>query len=166
MIRLFFKRRGRRSRLEIAYAISLPAWLYTLLGNNISSGSPDVTSSCLMIQLFLTFAAFIMTVDKAERAQLFGTLLLLGAICLCVKLNTLGMVAGVWGVAMIFLILEKDILLVPEHQSTGRSCRRCVLDRMLGLSGSAYKRLSALSIASDRGLCCMEDEGKRRGPVP
>ena len=42
----------------------LPAWLYTLLGNNISSGSPDVTSSCLMIHLFLTFAAFIMTVDK------------------------------------------------------------------------------------------------------
>ena len=100
LIRLFFKRRGRRSRLEIAYAISLPAWLYTLLGNNISSGSPDVTSSCLMIHLFLTFAAFIMTVDKAERAQLFGALLALGAVGLCVKLNTLGMVAGVCGVAI------------------------------------------------------------------
>ena len=119
LIRLFFKRRGRRSRLEIAYAISLPAWLYTLLGNNISSGSPDVTSSCLMIQLFLTFAAFIMTVDKAERAQLFGTLLLLGAICLCVKLNTLGMVAGVCGVAMIFLILEKDISCFRSTRALG-----------------------------------------------
>ena len=109
LLRLFFKRRRRRSRLEIAYAISLPAWLYMLLGNNISSGSPDVTSSCLMIQLFLTFAAFIMTADKPERAELFGTLLLLGAICLCVKLNTLGMVAGVWGVATFLLVLEKDI---------------------------------------------------------
>ena len=119
LIRLFFKRRGRRSWLEIAYAISLPAWLYTLLGNNISSGSPDVTSSCLMIQLFLTFAAFIMTVDKAERTQLFGALLLLGAICLCVKLNTLGMVAGVWGVAMIFLILEKDISWLRSTRALG-----------------------------------------------
>ena len=110
LLRLFSKRaRRRRSRLEIAYAISLPAWIYTLLGNNISSGSPDVISSCLIIHLFLTFAAFIMTVDKAERAQLFGALLLLGAICLCIKLNTLGIVAGVCGVAILFLILEKDI---------------------------------------------------------
>ena len=70
LIRLFFRRRSRRSHLEIAYAISLPAWLYTLLGNNISSGSPDVTSSCLMIHLFLTFAAFIMTADKTERAAI------------------------------------------------------------------------------------------------
>ena len=147
LIRLFFKRRGRRSRLEIAYAISA-AWLYTLLGNNISSGSPDVTSSCLMIQLFLTFAAFIMTVDKAERAQLFGTLLLLGAICLCVKLNTLGMVAGVWGVAMIFLILEKDISWFRSTRALGGAAA-AVFHRMLGLSGGAYKRLSALSIESD-----------------
>ena len=93
----------------MAYAISLPAWIYTLLGNNISSGSPDVTSSCLMIHLFLTFAAFIMTADMTERIQLFGALLLLGAVCLCVKLNTLGMVAGVCGVAVLFLVLEKDI---------------------------------------------------------
>ena len=57
LIRLFAKRRGDDRRLEMAYAISLPAWIYTLLGNNISSGSPDVASSCLMIHLFLTFAA-------------------------------------------------------------------------------------------------------------
>ena len=109
LIRLFFRRRSRRSHLAIAYAISLPVWLYTLLGNNISSGSPDVTSSCLMIHLFLTFAAFIMTADKTKRAELFGTLLFLGAICLSVKLNTLGMVVGVCGVAALFLLLEKDI---------------------------------------------------------
>ena len=108
-IRLFCRRRARRSNLEMAYAISLPAWIYTLLGNNISSGSPDVTSSCLMIHFFLTFAAFIMTVDKAERAQLLGALLVLGAASLCVKLNTLGIVAGACGVAILFLVLEKDI---------------------------------------------------------
>ena len=108
LIRLFFRRRSRRSRLEIAYAISLPAWLYTLLGNNMSSGSPDVASFCLMIHLFLTFAAFVMTADKTERIQLFGGLLLLGAVCLSVKLNTLGLVVGVWGVAALFLALEKD----------------------------------------------------------
>jgi hypothetical protein len=93
----------------VAYAISLPAWLYTLLGNNISSGSPDVASYCLMTHLFLTFAALIMTVDKTERVQLFGALLLIGAICLSIKLNTLGIVAGVCGVAVVFLVLEKDI---------------------------------------------------------
>ena len=87
LTRLFFKRRRQRSRLEIAYAISLPAWLYTLLGNNISSGSPDVTSSCLMIHLFLTFAAFVMTADKLERARLFGDPWLLSAICLCLSLT-------------------------------------------------------------------------------
>ena len=106
MISLSAARRVRRSRLEIAYAISLPAWIYTLLGNNISSGSPDVTSSCLIIHLFLTFAAFIMTrTRRRERdcLELVGA----GAVSLCAKLNTLGMVAGVCGVAMLFLVLEK-----------------------------------------------------------
>jgi hypothetical protein len=50
-----------------------------------------------------------MTVDKTERVQLFGALLLIGAVCLSVKLNTLGIVAGVCGVAVLFLVLEKDI---------------------------------------------------------
>ena len=110
LIRVFVRRGRRRSPLEIAYAISLPAWIYTLLGNNISSGSPDVTSSCLMIHLFLAFAAFIMTADKVERAGMFGDLWVLSAVCLCIKLNTLGIVAGVLGIAGVFLILEKDFV--------------------------------------------------------
>lgn len=109
LLRLVVTRRAQRSPLEIAYAISLPAWIYTLLGNNISSGSPDVTSSCLLIHLFLAFAAFIMTADRLERARLFGDLWLLGAVCICVKLNTLGMVVGIWSAAALFLILEKDV---------------------------------------------------------
>jgi len=108
LIRLLLRRRSQRSPLEIAYAISLPAWIYTLLANNISSGSPDVTSSCLMIHLFLAFAALVMTSDKVERARMFGELWVLGAACLCVKLNTLGMVSSVWGTAALFLIFEKD----------------------------------------------------------
>jgi hypothetical protein len=109
LLRLIMARRAQRSPLEIVYAISFPAWIYTLLGNNISSGSPDVASSCLLIHLFLTFAAFIMTVDRLERARLCGDLWLLGAICICVKLNTLGMVGGIWSAAALFLILEKDV---------------------------------------------------------
>jgi hypothetical protein len=110
LLRLVMARRAHRSPLEIAYAISFPAWIYTLLGNNISSGSPDVASSCLLIHLFLAFAAFIMTVDRLERARLFGDLWLQGAICICVKLNTLGMVVGIWSATALFLILEKDVL--------------------------------------------------------
>ena len=107
-VRLMAARKVRRSPLEIAYAISLPAWIYTLLGNNISSGSPDVTSSCLLIHLFLTFAAFVMTADHLERARLFGDLWILSAICVCLKLNTLGMVVGICFMAVLFLILKRD----------------------------------------------------------
>ena len=107
-VRLLAARKVRRSPLEIAYAISLPAWIYTLLGNNISSGSPDVTSSCLLIHLFLTFAAFVMTADHLERARLFGDLWILSAICVCLKLNTLGMVVGICFMAVLFLIFERD----------------------------------------------------------
>jgi hypothetical protein len=107
-VRILAARKVRRSSLEIAYAVSLPAWIYTLLGNNMSSGSPDVTSSCLLIHLFLTFAAFLMTADRLERATLFGDLWILSAICVCLKLNTLGMVLGVCFMAVLFLFFERD----------------------------------------------------------
>jgi hypothetical protein len=107
-VRLLTARKVRRTPLEIAYAISMPAWIYTLLGNNISSGSPDVTSSCLLIHLFLSFAAFMMTTDHLARARLFGDLWILSAICVCFKLNTLGLVLGVCLMAVLFLILERD----------------------------------------------------------
>jgi hypothetical protein len=107
-VRLLAARKVRRSPLEVAYAISLPAWIYTLLGNNISSGSPDVTSSCLLIHLFLTFAAFVMTTDHVERARLFGDLWVPSAISVCLKLNTLGMVVGICFMAVLFLVFERD----------------------------------------------------------
>jgi hypothetical protein len=106
--RLLMAHKARRGSLEIAYAISLPAWIHTLVGNNISSSSPDVTSSCFLIHLFLAFAAFVMTPDHSERARLFGDLWILSAICVCLKLNTLGMVVGICFMAVLFLTFERD----------------------------------------------------------
>ena len=108
LIRVLSARRAQRSPLELAYAISLPAWIYTLLGNNISSGSPDVASSCFIIHLFVTFAAFVMSVDQREKARTFGDLWVLGAVCLCLKLSSLGVVAGIFIAAGLYLIIEKN----------------------------------------------------------
>ena len=107
LIRVLSARRAQRSPLELAYAISLPAWIYTLLGNNISSGSPDVASSCFIIHLFVTFAAFVMSADQLEKARRFGDLWVLGAVCLCLKLSSLGVVAGIFMAAGLYLIIEK-----------------------------------------------------------
>jgi hypothetical protein len=109
LARLLLVHQALRSRLEVAYAISLPAWIYTLLWNNIPSGSPDTTASCVMIHFFLVFAALIMSVDATERARLFGDLLVVAATCLCLKLNTLGLAAGVCLIAGLFLLLEKNV---------------------------------------------------------
>ena len=54
-----FVMRKRLEPIEKAYAISLPAWIYTLLINNISSNSPDIALACLQIHLFLCFASFL-----------------------------------------------------------------------------------------------------------
>jgi hypothetical protein len=109
LVRLLSARRAQRPPLELAYAVSMPAWIYTLLGNNISSGSPDVASSCFIIHFFLSFAAFVMSADRGEKARGFGDLWVLGAICLCLKLSSLGVVAGILIAAVLFLIIEKNI---------------------------------------------------------
>ena len=109
LIRLLSARRAQRSSLELAYAVSMPAWIYTLLGNNISSGSPDVASSCFIIHFFLSFAAFVMSADRVEKARTLGDLWVLGAVCLCLKLSSLGVVAGVLIAAVLFLLIDKNI---------------------------------------------------------
>ena len=63
-----FVLRRRLEPIEKAYAISLPAWIYTLLINNISSNSPDVDLACLEIHLFLCFASFL--VARGSKAVL------------------------------------------------------------------------------------------------
>ena len=81
--------------IEVAYAISLPAWIFTFLTGDSSSASPDCISACLMLHTFLVFAGFALQQDEERRAGL-GEIMLLGSICLCVKLNSLGLVAGIW----------------------------------------------------------------------
>jgi hypothetical protein len=81
--------------IEAAYAVSLPAWIFTFLTSDSSSASPDCMSACLMLHLFLVFAGFVLQRNEEGRAT-FGEIILLGAVCLCVKLNSLGLVIGIW----------------------------------------------------------------------
>jgi hypothetical protein len=96
----FLSNEGARP-VEIAYAISLPAWIFALIGGNVTSASPDCISSCLMIHLFLMFACFVVSGQEEEWNRGFGEVLAIGALCLCVKLNSLGFVSGIWTVATI-----------------------------------------------------------------
>ena len=91
-----FSIRKRLEPIEKAYAISLPAWIYTVLVNNISSNSPDIPSACLQIHLFLCFASFL-AAAKENQAILseFGELIFLGTLSLCVKLNSIFFVAAI-----------------------------------------------------------------------
>ena len=84
---LFLLRR-RLEPIEKAYAISLPAWMYTLLINNISGNSPDIALACLQIHIFLCFASFLAARgSQAVRLQL-SELIILSALSVCVKLNS------------------------------------------------------------------------------
>ena len=48
-----------------------------------------------MLHLFLMFACFVLTREQ-ERRDYLGEILFLGVLCLCIKLNSLGLVAGIW----------------------------------------------------------------------
>ena len=91
---LFLLRR-RLEPIETAYAISLPAWIYTLLINNISGNSPDVALACLQTHLFLCFASFLGAKGSpAVRLQL-TELIVLCALSVCVKLNSVFFAAAI-----------------------------------------------------------------------
>ena len=88
--------RKRLEPIEKAYAISLPAWIYTVLVNNVSSNSPDIPSACLQIHLFLCFASFLAAAKESQTIlSEFGELIVLGALSLCVKLNSIFFVAAI-----------------------------------------------------------------------
>ena len=88
--------RKRLEPIEKAYAISLPAWIYTLLVNNISSNSPDIPSACLQIHLFLCFASFLAAAKESQTIlSELGELIVLGSLSLCVKLNSIFFVAAI-----------------------------------------------------------------------
>jgi hypothetical protein len=82
--------------LTVAYACSLPVWVYTFLNENLSSGSPNLSLACVMIHLFLVFACLLFSPD--DQAGNVAELLVIGAACLCLKLTSLGFVFGLWAV--------------------------------------------------------------------
>ena len=70
IVRLLLKRlRGgeRAETIELAYAVSLPAWISTQANFSISSASPDCIISCLSIHFFLVFACFVVSAEERER---------------------------------------------------------------------------------------------------
>ena len=95
----------RAETIEVAYAISLPAWIFTFLTGDSSSASPDCISACLMLHTFLVFASFVLQRREEGPAGL-GEIILLGTLCFCVKLNSLGLVLGIW-IACGAIILQR-----------------------------------------------------------
>lgn len=106
-ISLFRKDDGIRP-IETAYAISLPAWIFVLLGSNISSASPGGVSFCLMLHFFLLFSCFIASRVDEERRRRLGEILFVGALCLCVNLNSLGLVAASLATISVTLLRMKE----------------------------------------------------------
>lgn len=54
-----------------------------------------------MIHLFLIFACIVVSDQEEEWNRGLGEVLAVGALCLCVKLNCLGLVAGIWTVTAV-----------------------------------------------------------------
>jgi hypothetical protein len=104
---LKFVRDDHAQPVEVAYAVSLPAWIFIFVGADTSSASPDSTSACLMLHFFLIFACFVLC-HEPERRDYLGEILFLGALCLCIKLNSLGLVAGIWALCIVMLLLRKQ----------------------------------------------------------
>ena len=90
-----FVMRKRLEPIEKAYAISLPAWIYTLLINNISSNSPDIALACLQIHLFLCFASFLAARGSKAILNQLSQIVVLSALSVCVKLNSIFFVAAI-----------------------------------------------------------------------
>jgi hypothetical protein len=95
--------------IETAYAISLPAWLFTLANAHISSASPDCIISCLCIHLFIVFAAFVASNDQQERVTHLSEIMLLGAACIVVKSICAGLILAVWGVCLAILVFRREL---------------------------------------------------------
>ncbi len=89
---------GSPRSITVAYACSLPVWIYAFLYENLSSGSPNLIVACVMIHLFLVFACFLFSPD--EQSENLGEILVIGAACLCLKLTSLGFVLSIWAIAV------------------------------------------------------------------
>ena len=143
-----------RADWEKAYLISLPAWIYTLLTVNISSNSPDIASACLQIHLYLCFASFLAETDERTRLSAFGTLLVLAALSLSIKLNSVFLVAMI---AVLALAVLLDSFRTGEPRPpTNSFCRASGCGHLLpmGLPGNRYVRVSILPVERAwRSLC-------------
>jgi hypothetical protein len=95
---------GSPRPVTVAYACSLPVWIYAFLNENISSGSPNLVLACAMIHLFLVFACFLFSPD--EQGANLGEVLVIGAACICLKLTSLGFVLSVWAIAAAVLVAQ------------------------------------------------------------
>lgn len=108
VILLFRKDAG--TPIEVAYGMSLPAWIFVLLGSNISGASPNSISFCLMLHFFLIFSCFIVSRVEEERLRRLGEILFVGALCLCVNLNSLGLAGGALAAVGVSLVRKKERL--------------------------------------------------------
>ena len=106
--------------IEMAYAISFPAWIFVLLRGNISSASPDSISFCLMLHFFIVFSCFIVSRSDEELRWRLGEILFLGALCLCVSLNSLGLVGGVLAVLWREDLSSKERLRLLQAKTASR----------------------------------------------
>lgn len=93
---------GSPRSITVAYACSLPVWIYAFLYENLSSGSPNLIVACVMIHLFLVFACFLFSPD--EQSENLGEILVIGTACLCLKLTSLGFVLSIWAIAVVVMI--------------------------------------------------------------
>ena len=160
-----FRKAPGSTPIEIAYAMSLPAWLFVLLGSNISGASPDGVSSCLMLHFFLIFACFIVSRSDEELCWRLGEILFLGALCLCVSLSSLGLVGGALAVVGVRLFRMRGKLQFFGQRRpvvmTSPLCGRLIdLDGSrrvaLGLPVFSFKRLGhagGLANAGQAGEC-------------
>jgi hypothetical protein len=92
--------------IEIAYAISLPAWLSILATFSNSSASPDRIIACLSIHFFLVFACYVASNEEREKTRSFGEIFPLGVLCLSVKSSSLGLVIGIFAATIALLLRE------------------------------------------------------------
>ncbi len=86
----------------VAYACSLPVWIYAFLNENLSSGSPNLIVACVMIHLFLLFACSLFSLEEQDKN--LAEVLVIGAACLCLKLTSLGFVLSIWAVTVAVLL--------------------------------------------------------------
>ena len=130
-----------------------------------SSASPDSISACLMLHTFLIFASFVLQRDEESRASL-GEIILLGSLCLCVKLNSLGLVVGIWlACAAILVQRQEGSLLLQRRIGVMAALSIIILATWVGrgvlLSGYPFFPSSAVAHAGG-----VEDTGHASGWIP